>query len=155
MAPMEVTSSVVIDAPPDELWELIAETSRYAEWVAGTTAVTRTDGRANEGSTYDEINPIMGPWRAKTHWTVTEFDPPHRQVHRSGDIPFATEFLVIIDLAPSGEGTEVTITLRANPSHGALGASVLRLLRSRTRKDNERTVRNFAQLATAKRRASA
>jgi hypothetical protein len=95
----------------------------------------------------------VGPWRAKTRWTVIEFDPPHRQVHRSEDIPFASEFLVIIGLVPSGDGSEIAITLRANPSSGVLGASVLRILKSQTRKDNERTVRKLAELATAKRRA--
>jgi hypothetical protein len=67
------------------------------------------------------------------------------QVHRSEDIPLASEFLVIIDLAPSGDATEVAFMLRANSS--ALGAGVLRLLKSQRRKDNERTIRNIAELA--------
>lgn len=75
-------------------------------------AVVRSDGPAREGSTYEEINPIVGPWRAKTRRTVIEFDSPRRQVHRSEDIPFASEFLVIIEIAPSGDGSEVTFTLR-------------------------------------------
>jgi hypothetical protein len=119
----------------------------FPEWVAGTAAVTRTDGPAREGSTYDEINPMMGPWRAKTRWTVTEFDPPNHQVHRSEDAPFASELLVIIAVAPSGDGSEVTITLRASPSLGPLAGSVLGLLKSQTHKDNERSVRNLAELA--------
>jgi uncharacterized protein YndB with AHSA1/START domain len=147
MPQIEVTASTVIAAPPEAVWELVSDTSRYAEWVVGTAAVTRTDGPARERSTYDEINPIVGPWRAKTRWTVIEFDPPHRQVHRSEDIPLASEFLVIIELASSGDNSNVTITLRANPSLGVIGASLLSLLKSRTRKDNERTVRNLAEIA--------
>jgi carbon monoxide dehydrogenase subunit G len=143
---MEVTASVVVAATPAEAWELVSDTSRYAEWVAGTAAVTRTDGPARQGSTYDETNPIMGPWRAKTQWTVVEFDALRRQIHRSENVPFASEFLVTIDVAPSGDGSEVTMTLRATPSLGVLGASVLRLRKSQTRKDNERTVRRFADL---------
>lgn len=144
---MEVTASVRVSATPAQTWELVSDTSRYAEWVTGTAAVPRTDGPARLGSTYDEINPIMGPWRAKTRWTVAEFDAPRRQVHRSEDIPFTSEFLVIIDVAPSGDGSEVSVTLRATPSLGTLGASFLRLLKSRTRRDNERTVQKLAQLA--------
>jgi hypothetical protein len=34
-----------------------------------------------------------------------------------------------------------------------LGSSVLRILKGQTRKDNERTVRNLAELASAKQRA--
>ena len=147
MAQIEVTASERIAAPAERVWELVSDTSRYAEWVAGTAAVTRTDGPAREGSTYDEINPIVGPWRAKTHWTVIEFDPPRRQVHRSEDIPLASEFLVIIEIAPSGDVSEVTFTLQAKPSLGVLGASILGLLKSQTGRDNERTVRNLAQFA--------
>lgn len=146
MAQIEVTASEKIAAQPEQLWELICDTSRYAEWVAGTAAVTRTDGPARDGSTYDEINPIMGPWRAKTHWTVIEFNPPRRQVHRSEDIPLAGEFLVLIEVTPSGAASEVTITLQATPSLGVLGASILSVLKSQTRKDNERSVRNLAEL---------
>ena len=134
-------------APPARLWELLCDTSRNPEWVAATAAVTLTDGPARLGSTYDEINPIMGPWRARTRWTVIEFDPPTRQVHRSQDVPFASESLVILDVTPSGDGSKVTVTLRQRPSLGALGTSVLRLLKSQMSKDNERSVRKLAELA--------
>ena len=148
---IEVTASVVVAVTPAETWELVSDTSRYAQWVAGTAAVIRTDGPARQGSTCDEMNPIMGPWRAKTQWTVIEFDAPRRQIHRSEDVPFASEFLVTIDVAPSGDGSEVTMTLRATPSLGALGASVLRLRKSQTRKDNERTVQRLAEIAAPSR----
>ena len=147
MAQIDVTASAVVAVAPERLWELVSDTSRYGEWVAGTAAVLRTDGPAREGSTYDEVNPIVGPWRAKTRWTVIEFDRPRRQVHRSEDVPFASEFLVIIGIAPSDDGSEATFTLRAKPSLGMLGASILGVIKSKTRKDNERTVRNLAELA--------
>ena len=69
---LEVTASAMVPAPPDQVFGLISETDRYSEWVTGTDAVTRTDGPAREGSTYDEVNPILGPWKAKTHWRVVE-----------------------------------------------------------------------------------
>jgi hypothetical protein len=141
MTQIEVTASAVTAVPPAQLWELICDTTRYPEWVAATTAVTRSDGPARQGSTYDEINPIMGPWRAKTRWTVIQFDPPNRMVHRSEDVPFASEFLIIIDLVPSGHGSKVTLTVRAK------GTNVLGLLKRQQRKDNERSVRNLAALA--------
>jgi hypothetical protein len=141
MTQIEVTASAVIATPAAQLWELVSDTSRNAEWVEGAAAVTRTDGPARQGSTYDEINPIMGPFRAKTRWTVIEFDPPRRQVHRSEDVPFASETLMILDLTPSGDGSEVTVTLRAS------GNRVLRVLKSQMRKDNEHSLRNLAELA--------
>jgi uncharacterized protein YndB with AHSA1/START domain len=148
VARIEVTASTMIAATPDRVWELVSDTSRYAEWVASTAAVPRTDGPASEGSTYDLIEPIAGPWRAKTRWTVIEFDPPRRQVHRSEDVPFASEWLVITEIAPSGDGSELTSTLRAQPSLGVLGASILRAIRSKAAKDNERSIRTLAVLAS-------
>ena len=103
MTQIEVTASTRIAATPERVWELVCDTSRYAEWVAATAAISRTDGPASKGSTYDEVNPIVGPWRANTRWTVIEFDPPHRQVHRSEDIPCASDWLVT-EIAPSGDG---------------------------------------------------
>jgi uncharacterized protein YndB with AHSA1/START domain len=147
MTQIEITASAITAAPPAKLWELVCDTSRNPEWVEATAAVPRTDGPARLGSTYDEINPIMGPWRARTRWTVIEFDPPHHQVHRSEDVPFASESLVIIDLAPSGDGSQVTVTLRQRPSLGPLGISVLELLKSKNGKGNERSVRKLAELA--------
>jgi hypothetical protein len=122
---IEVTASVAVTATPAETWELTSDTSRYAEWVVGTAAVTRTDGPARQGSTYDGTNPIMGPWRAKTHWTVVEFDALRRQIHRSQDGPFASEVLVTSDVAPPGDGGEVTLMLRLTPSLGVLAAGLL------------------------------
>jgi uncharacterized protein YndB with AHSA1/START domain len=147
MTQIEITASAVTAAPPARLWELLCDTSRNPEWVAATAAVPRTDGPARLGSTYDEINPIVGPLRAKTRWTVIEFDPPKRQVHRSRDIPFARESLVIVEVTPAGAGSEVTVTLRQRPSLGALGAGVLMLLKSQMGKDNERSVRKLAEIA--------
>jgi uncharacterized protein YndB with AHSA1/START domain len=147
MTVIAVTASRAIAAPPERLWELVSNTDRYAEWVQGTAAVLRPSGPARLGTTYEEINPIAGPWRAKTRWTVVEFDPPHRQVHRSEDIPIASEFLVVIEVAPSGDGSEITIVLQARSSLGFLGSFACRLLKRQTPRNNERTVHNLAELA--------
>jgi len=147
MATIKLTASAVIPAAPERIWELLCDTSRYSEWVAGTDAVTRTDGPASHGSTYAEVNPIVGPWKAKTTWTVVEFDPPRRQTHRTEDIPIATEFLVIMEVAPAGDASTVTITLRSTSSLGPLGAGLFALLKPQTRRDNERSVRSLAELA--------
>ena len=37
--------------------------------------------------TYDEVDPILGPWKASTTWHVVEHEPPRRSVHTTRDIP--------------------------------------------------------------------
>lgn len=148
MAELEVSASAAVSAPRERAWELISDTSRYAEWVAGTDEVTRTDGPAAPGSTYDEVNPILGPWKAKTRWTVTDFDPPHRQVHRGEGLPLAKSFEVVMEVAPTGEGaSEVTITLRGTSSGGPLGPLFTSVMKGQVERDNRKTVEAFAELA--------
>jgi carbon monoxide dehydrogenase subunit G len=148
MAELAVTASAAVSAPPDRVWELLCDTSRYAEWVAGTDEVTRTDGPAREGSTYDEVNPILGPWKAKSRWTVTEFNPSRRQVHRGDGLPLTSSFEVVMEVAPVGDSaSEVTLSLRGTSSAGPLGAAFAKLMTGQVDRDNRRTVQQFAELA--------
>ncbi len=148
MAELTASASAAVSAPPERVWELISDTSRYADWVAGTDAVTRSDGPASAGATYDEVNPILGPWKAKSRWTVTEFDPPRRQVHRGEGLPLTRSFDVIMEVASVGDSaSEVTVTLRGTSSAGPLGAVFARLMRGQVARDNRRSVQRLTELA--------
>jgi carbon monoxide dehydrogenase subunit G len=146
---LEVTASAVVPASAESVFSLLCDTARYPEWVAGTDAVTRTDGPAREGSTYDEVNPILGPWKASTHWRVVDHEPPRRSVHSTGDIPLSSHFEVVMEVAHEGDATsEVTVTLRGEPSLGPVGAVFARLMQGQVDRDNRRSVEAFAELAT-------
>ena len=145
---LEVTASAIAAAPPDDVFALLAQTARYPEWVTGTDAVTRTDGPAAEGSTYDEINPILGPWKAKTQWRVAEHQAPRRSRHETGDIPLSSHFQVVMEVAPDGDASLVTLTLRGEPALGPVGAVFARLMHGQVERDNRRSVEAFAELAT-------
>jgi carbon monoxide dehydrogenase subunit G len=142
-----VTASAFVPAPPERVWELLCDTGRYAEWVAGTDAVTRTDGPAREGSTYDEVNPILGPWKAKTSWRVTEFEPPRRQIHIGEGLPLASEFAVVMEAEHEADGTRVTLTLHGKPALGPIGSAFAALMGGQVDRDNRRSVEAFAELA--------
>jgi carbon monoxide dehydrogenase subunit G len=144
---IEVTASAFVPAPPERVWELLSDTGRYAEWVAGTDQVTRTDGPAREGSTYDEVNPIIGPWKAKTRWRVTEFEPPLRQIHMGEGLPLSSEFAVVMEAEHEADGTRVKLTLRGTPALGPIGSAFAALMRGQVDRDNRRSVEAFAELA--------
>ena len=152
---LEVTASAIVAAPPEDVFGLLCDTARYSEWVTGTDSVTRTDGPAAEGSTYDEINPILGPWTAKTHWHVVEHEAPLRSRHETGDIPLSSHFQVVMEVAPEGDASRVTMTLRGEPALGPVGAVFARLMRGQVERDNRRSVEAFAELATRELRAQA
>ena len=144
---LEVTASAVVPAPAERVFELLSDTARYPEWVTGTDAVTRTDGPAREGSTYDEVNPILGPWKASTHWQVVEHQPPRRSRHTTGDIPLSSHFEVVMEVASEQDVSEVTMTLRGEPSLGPIGALFARFMQGQVDRDNRRSVEAFAELA--------
>ena len=144
----EVSASAIVPAPPERVFSLLCDTARYPEWVTGTDAVTRTDGPAREGSTYDEVNPILGPWRASTHWQVVEHQPPRRSRHTTGDIPLSSHFEVVMEVASEDDVSEVTMTLRGEPSLGPIGALFARFMEGQVDRDNRRSVEAFAELAT-------
>jgi carbon monoxide dehydrogenase subunit G len=145
---LEVTASAIVAASPEDVFALLSDTARYSEWVTGTEAVTRTDGPAAEGSTYDEINPVLGPWRAKTHWRVVEHEAPRRTRHETGDIPLSSHFQVVMEVAPEGDASRVAMTLRGEPALGPVGAVFARLMQGQVERDNRRSVEAFAELAT-------
>ncbi len=145
---LEVTASAIVPAPPEQVFELLCDTERYPEWVTATNAVTTTDGPAREGSTYHEVNPILGPWKASTAWRVVEHEPPRRTVHESRDLPLSSTFEVVMEVAPEGDASRVTLTLRGEPAMGPLGAVFASLMRGQVERDNRRSVAPFAELAT-------
>ena len=145
---LEVTASAIVAAPQEDVFALLSDTARYSEWVTGTDAVTRTDGPAAEGSTYDEINPVLGPWKANTHWHVVEHEAPRRSRHETGDIPLSSHFQVVMEVAPEGDASRVTMTLRGEPAFGPVGAVFARLMQGQVERDNRRSVEAFAELAT-------
>jgi carbon monoxide dehydrogenase subunit G len=151
----EVSASAIVPAPPERVFSLLCDTARYPEWVTGTDAVTRTDGPAAEGSTYDEINPILGPWKAKTHWRVVDHEPPRRSRHETGDIPLSSHFEVVMEVESEGDGSRVVATLRGTPSLGPLGAGFAALMKGQVDRDNRRSVEAFAELATRELSATA
>jgi carbon monoxide dehydrogenase subunit G len=145
---LHVTASAVVPASQERVFELLSDTARYSEWVTGTNAVTRTDGPAREGSTYDEVNPILGPWKASTKWHVVDYEPPRRQRHTTTDIPLSSRFEVIMEVAAEGDVSEVTLTLQGEPAMGPVGAVFARLMQGQVDRDNRRSVEAFAELAT-------
>ena len=141
-----VVASVEIEAPQEAVWEVACDTARYAEWVESTIEVVRTDGPARLGATYDELTRISGPWKAATHWRVTEFDPPRRQVHDGEGVATAQGMAVVIELTSAGENTHLTLTIRYAPRFGPIGAIIDAAVRGSLRRAQQRSAEAFAAL---------
>jgi uncharacterized protein YndB with AHSA1/START domain len=141
-----IIATAIIPAPPDRVWEIACDVSRYPEWVENTLRITRTDGPARLGATVEEVTRIAGPWKSVTQWRVTQFDPPRLQVQEGDGVALAKGMAVIIELAPAGEDTNFTLTLRYTPRFGPIGALIDRAIRGSIARSQQRSARAFAAL---------
>ena len=69
---MQYEQSIDIDAPPERVWEILADVERWPEWTESMTTVERTDdGPFGVGSTATVKQPRLRP----ADFVVTTFEP--------------------------------------------------------------------------------
>ncbi|MBQ0895265.1 SRPBCC family protein [Micromonospora sp. U56] len=99
----------VIDAPPQQVFDVLADGWTYSDWVVGTVHVRDVDDSwPRVGS---QLHHKAGPWPLSLHdsSTVLACEPPHKMVIRAGLWP-AGEAIVVFTLEPVGaDATRVRI----------------------------------------------
>ena len=141
-----VTVSRVIPAPSDQIWRVLDDTSRYAEWVPQTLEVTRNDGEAVAGATYDERNQVVGPIKGSSRWRVVDRDPGRSSLHEGEGLPLVDNISIEFRTEPAGESTEVTSILRYDTTLGPLGALIDKVAHGQTVGAQEKALANLEQL---------
>ena len=145
-----IHNTLALPAAPEVVFDLMADPRRYPQWVAIVEdAALVTGDEIEEGAEYTEVSPL-GPIRSTSHWRVTTFDRPHRQVH-AGRLPFGPVERTI-DIQPDGEGTRLnhTVEITALPQFRPLGRVLERLLLvGPLENDLTKSLVTFAKLAEA------
>lgn len=123
----------VLAAEVDEIWAVIHDTSRYADWVAGVLEVTRHHGPASVGATYSEINRTLGPLTTRLEWTVREVVPHERRVDTGTGFAPLRDLENVFVLEPLGEGGtrmtyEASFRVGLGPARRLLAAVLRRTL---------------------------
>ena len=78
-----VTASIDIDAPPEEVYDLVLDPARLDEWVTIHRRVNARDaGAPREGYEMEQTLHLRGA-NFKVHWTLTEAEPA-RSRHLGG-----------------------------------------------------------------------
>lgn len=144
-----VTVSRVIPAPSEQVWRVLDDTSRYAEWVPQTLEVTRNDGEAVVGATYDERNKVVGPIKGSSRWRVVERDPGRSSLHEGEGLPLVDNISIEFRTQPAGESTEVTSTLRYDTTLGPLGSLIDKAAHGQTVAAQEQALANLEQVVTS------
>lgn len=137
-----------LEAPPEEVFDLMADHERYPEWVAIVEEARLVEGdRIEAGAVYEEESDL-GPFRSTSRWEVTKFEPPRRQVH-VGELPFGPVELTITT-EPDGDGgtrLEHVVELTAFPRLRPLGWVLERLFLVRSfEEDMDESLDTFARI---------
>lgn len=142
-----VESSILVNAPSDEVWEFISDIDRLPEWAPDINRVAyESDGEIGEGTVYRESGG-SGPRDAESEWKITEWDPPRRQVHRTDEGPL--KLRVTFELDPSNGYTRLhqSIEFRVLPNLRPFGAILDRLfVRRKVQSNANSMVQNIKHL---------
>jgi len=72
---VKIKVGVVIDAPPETVWQTVEQIERHVDWMADAVSVTFTGaGRRGEGTQFDCVTRI-GPFRTTDRMTIIQWTP--------------------------------------------------------------------------------
>jgi carbon monoxide dehydrogenase subunit G len=119
-----VTQSLEIPAPPDQVWSIATDLTRYGEWNPTHSGFPDGTPATEQGAVFKEKITIMG-MPGEASWTVTEASAPTRTVW-AGEGPMGIKLGTKLELAASGAGTTVTIEIlfEGGPLAGPIAEAV-------------------------------
>lgn len=119
-----------VDAPPERVFELLAQPERTPEWSPSAISVRRTDGGPiGVGSTTESVVKVLGT-RQRAIGRCSVFDPPRRLVIESRT-DLGGKSRSDSELIPEGGGTRLRATLEYVVPGGGLGKLFDRLVAER------------------------
>jgi ligand-binding SRPBCC domain-containing protein len=112
---MHIEESVVINRPPEEVFDYVANRENLPEWSAPIQEVQKeTQGSlVEEGARFTTVAKFLGR-RFETPFEVSVHEPPRRHTDRSTGGPFPQEFTHIFEEVEGG-GTRLTEVTDAEP----------------------------------------
>jgi uncharacterized protein YndB with AHSA1/START domain len=110
-------AEIHVAAPPEAVWDVLADAEAYGEWVVGTQHVARADASWPEPGSALEYRIGAGPISVGDHTTVVEADPPRRLLLRA-QFKHLGAFAIRLALEARDGGTHVV--MEEEPVEGAL-----------------------------------
>jgi hypothetical protein len=121
-----VTQSLQISAPPEQVWALATDWSRYGEWNITHSGFPDGLPPSEQGATFKERITIMG-MPGEASWRVREFSAPIRTAW-DGEGPMGIRLGTALELSPAEDGTTISIqvSFEGGPLSGPVGDAVAR-----------------------------
>lgn len=141
------TVNVLVRRPPEQVWDVLADGTAYAEWVVGTKAIRAVDEGWPAVGTSIHYTVGFGPLELRGRTTVRAMEP-NRRLGLEADAGLIGTARIVIDLVPWGD--ETVIELDESPLRGpayqlhTMVSDALLLLRGRP------MVANLARLVEAR-----
>ena len=128
---MQVTTSVAVEAPPDEVFAYLSDVENNPEWQSGMVSARWTsDGPIGIGSTYDQVATFLGR-RIESTFRVEAYESGRMIRAATTDGSFPITFTRTVE--PSGNGSMVTAVITGDASgFFKLAEPVLRLMVQRS-----------------------
>ncbi|MFD7233214.1 SRPBCC family protein [Streptomyces sp. NPDC059881] len=96
----------LIRRPPEAVWAVLADGSRYGEWVVGPKDSTPVGGRWPQAESRIEYAVRLGPWKGSGETVVRHSQAPRVLELEADGGPFGTA-RIALELRPWGEDTLV------------------------------------------------
>ncbi len=145
-----VTAAIDIASPPERIFELIEDPSRYPEIADPTDRMIDVgEGPMRAGYVYKEYGGVP-PFKGESEWTVVDWDPPRRTVH-IGDDGSATMHLTIT-VTPTGGGCRLQQDLEMKARwYLTVPMAVMwpLMMRARAQEAMDKTVANVKRMVEA------
>jgi uncharacterized protein YndB with AHSA1/START domain len=134
----------LVAAPPERLFDILADPWRYPHWVVGSRAIRAADPAFPEPGTRFHHSVGIGPLVVRDHTEVLECDPPWRLRLAAHARPVGSA-TVTLDLEPRGAGT--VVTLIEDPRGMSAPLRLVPPVHLFTRVRNAESLRRLAELA--------
>jgi uncharacterized protein YndB with AHSA1/START domain len=127
----EMTTTIQIDCPPEQVFAYVTDPTRFAEWQADVVRVEMDDHPAGTGATFTTVRRIGGAERSMTQ-RISEYDPPRRWASVAVDGPIRPAAGITVASVDGGTASRVTFALVLE-GHG-IGVALLPLVRRQAEK---------------------
>lgn len=101
-------TSTFIAAPPERVFDVLADADAYGAWVVGADAIRDADPGFPAPGTRLHHRVTFGPLRIDDHTSVLASNPPYRLELQAKARPLGTARVTML-LEPRGAGTNVTM----------------------------------------------
>lgn len=97
-----------IDAPPQAVWDVLADADAYADWVVGSRDIRDADADWPAAGSVFHHTVGLGPLNMRDNTRAIVSEPPRRLVMRANSRPLGAAQVEIL-LEPERGGTRVTM----------------------------------------------